>query len=44
MILHAGHGEFERVVIAPGDVDDAFFIGFDAFNVAEHFQLPVLVV
>ena len=43
-ILHAGHGEFDKVVICPGDAEECFYHGFDAFNIAEHFQVPVLIV
>ncbi|MBI4052911.1 MAG: 2-oxoacid:acceptor oxidoreductase subunit alpha [Candidatus Diapherotrites archaeon] len=44
MILNAGHGEFDKVVICPGDPTECFYAGFDSFNIAEHFQLPVLIV
>ena len=43
-VLHTGHGEFERVVIAPGDVTEAFNVAFDAFNIADRFQLPVIII
>jgi 2-oxoglutarate ferredoxin oxidoreductase subunit alpha len=42
--LHAGHGEFPRMVIAPGDVAECFYDTFDAFNYAERFQMPVIVI
>lgn len=42
--LHAGHGEFPRMVIAPGDVRECFYDTFDAFNCAERFQMPVIVI
>ncbi|MBI5393306.1 2-oxoacid:acceptor oxidoreductase subunit alpha [Candidatus Woesearchaeota archaeon] len=41
-ILNAAHGEFPRIVIAPGDVDDAYNLMIDAFNLAEKYQLVVL--
>jgi 2-oxoglutarate ferredoxin oxidoreductase subunit alpha len=43
-VLHAGHGEFPRMAIAPGDVAECFYDTFDAFNYAEKFQLPVIVI
>jgi 2-oxoglutarate ferredoxin oxidoreductase subunit alpha len=43
-VLHAGHGEFPRMVIAPGDVVESFRDTFDAFNYAERFQMPVIVL
>jgi len=43
-VLHAGHGEFPRIVVAPGDVMECFQDTFDAFNHAEKYQMPVIVV
>ena len=43
-IINASHGEFPRIVIAPGDAEEAFYMIQDAFNLAEKFQLPVLFV
>lgn len=43
-VLRAGHGEFPRIAIAPGDVVECFEDTFDAFNYAEHFQMPVIVI
>jgi 2-oxoglutarate ferredoxin oxidoreductase subunit alpha len=42
--LHAGHGEFPRIAIAPGDAVECFYDTFDAFNYAERFQMPVIVI
>jgi len=43
-ILHASHGEFPRAVLAPATVEDAFWLTFKAFNLAEKYQLPVIIV
>jgi 2-oxoglutarate ferredoxin oxidoreductase subunit alpha len=43
-VLHAGHGEFPRMAIAPGDTMECFYDTFDAFNYADRFQMPVIVV
>ena len=43
-ILHSSQGEFPRVVIAPGDYNECFYHTFQAFNLAEKYQLPVIVV
>jgi len=43
-VLHAGHGEFPRMAVAPGDVMECFYDTFDAFNYAERFQMPVVVI
>ncbi len=42
--LSAGHGEFPRVIIAPGDHKEAFYDTIEAFNIAEEYQLPVIVL
>ncbi|MBI4020159.1 MAG: 2-oxoacid:acceptor oxidoreductase subunit alpha [Candidatus Aenigmarchaeota archaeon] len=43
-VLHASTDEFPRVVIAPGDVNDCFYYTIHAFNIAEKYQLPVIVM
>ena len=43
-MIHAGHGEFPRMVIALRDVEDAFYQTVRAFNIAEKYQIPVLVM
>lgn len=42
--VYGGHGDMTRVVLAPCDVEDAFHTTVDAFNIAEEFQLPVIVL
>jgi len=42
--LSAGHGEFPRVVIAPGDTTEAFYDTVESFNIAERYQVPVIVL
>jgi len=43
-ILSAGHGEFPRIVLAPGDVEECYYFSFNAFNLAERFQVPVIIL
>ena len=43
-VLHAHHGDFPRAVIAPADVEDAFWVTARAFNWAEKYQLPVIIL
>lgn len=40
--LSAGHGEFPRVVISSGDIEEAFYDAGRAFNYAEKYQVPVV--
>ncbi len=42
--LWGSHGDAPRVVLAPSDVEDCFHIMVDAFNIAEEYQLPVIVL
>jgi len=43
-VIHASQGEFPRIVIAPGDQEELFYETFNAFNFAERYQLPVIVL
>jgi 2-oxoglutarate ferredoxin oxidoreductase subunit alpha len=42
--LHASQGDFPRVVLAPGDVQECFFLSAKAHNLAEKYQLPVIIM
>jgi 2-oxoglutarate ferredoxin oxidoreductase subunit alpha len=42
--LHAGHGEFPKVVLAPGDVEECFVCAADAMNLAWKYQLTAIVL
>jgi len=44
MALYAGHGEFPRVIYAPGTLEDAFYLTRRAFNVADRYQVPVFIL
>jgi len=43
-VLHASHGEFPRIVTAPGTVEQCFEAGYRAFNLAEKYQTPVIIL
>jgi len=42
-LVFGGHGEFPRLVLTPGSVEDCFNIGRIAPNLAEMYQLPVII-
>ncbi len=42
--LYTAHGEFPRIVFAPGDPEQAFALTNKAFDLAEKYQVPVLVI
>ena len=40
--INAGHGEFPRLVVASGDLTEAFYDAAEVFNYAERYQTPVI--
>lgn len=42
--IHAGHGEFARIILAPGDAEEAYHLTIDAFQLADAYQVPVFVL
>ena len=43
-VTFAGHGEFPRVVFAPGNHEQAFFLTNKAFDLAEKYQIPCIIL
>jgi 2-oxoglutarate ferredoxin oxidoreductase subunit alpha len=43
-VIHAAHGEFPRAVLAPATIEDAFWVTVKAFNLADRYQLPVIIL
>ncbi|MBN1361221.1 MAG: 2-oxoacid:acceptor oxidoreductase subunit alpha [Sedimentisphaerales bacterium] len=44
LALYAGHGEFPRIIFAPGTIQQAFELTHKAFNLADKYQVPVFVL
>ena len=42
--LYSGHGEFPRIILAPGTIEDAFHLTRRAFNLADKYQVPVIIL
>lgn len=42
--LYTGHGEFARIILAPGTPEQAFYLTNKAFDLAEKFQVPVIIL
>lgn len=40
----AGHGDAEKIVLAASSIEDCFYITQEAFNLAEEFQTPVILL
>ncbi len=41
-VMHAGHGEFPRIILASGDIKECFYDAAKVFNLAEKYQMPVI--
>jgi 2-oxoglutarate ferredoxin oxidoreductase subunit alpha len=44
LAVHGGHGEDARLVVAASNAEDAFELVQHAFNYAEEFQIPVMIL
>lgn len=42
--IHGGHGEFPKIVLAPGDHGEMIEMTMTAFDLADIYQLPVIVM
>jgi len=42
--INAGQGEFPRIVLTPGDLAELYRLGAEAFNLAEIYQVPVILL
>jgi 2-oxoglutarate ferredoxin oxidoreductase subunit alpha len=43
-VIHASQGEFPRAVLTPGTAEQAFWAMVRAFNLAEKYHIPVIVL
>lgn len=43
-VIHSGHGEFPKMVISLRSAEDAFYQTARAFNLAEKYQIPVILL
>jgi len=44
LVLYAGHGDFPRVIYAPGNLCEAYELSAKAFNIADKYQIPVFIL
>jgi 2-oxoglutarate ferredoxin oxidoreductase subunit alpha len=42
--IFGSHGDFPKIVLAPGTIDECFEFTVKAFNLAERFQCPVILM
>jgi len=43
MLVGASQGDSPRIVLAPGSVEEAFYLTQEAFNLADKYQMPVII-
>ncbi len=43
-VIHAGHGDFPKLVLAPSDARDVFQKTVRAFDLADKYQVPVIIL
>ncbi|WJH33313.1 2-oxoacid:acceptor oxidoreductase subunit alpha [Paenibacillus sp. CC-CFT747] len=43
-MIHGTHGEIPKIVISPSTVEECFYDTVEAFNLAEKYQCPVIIV
>ncbi len=43
-VLHTAHGEFPRLLFAPGTPEQAFYLTNRAFDIAERYQIPAFIL
>lgn len=43
-VLHAGQGEFSRFVVAPGDLEEAYFWSAVSLNIASQYQIAPIIL
>jgi len=42
--IFGGHGEGQRIVLAPSTIEECFYITVEAFDIARHFRCPVIIL
>ena len=42
--LYSSHGEFPKIIFAPGTLQDGFYLTQKAFNLADKYQVPVYIL
>lgn len=42
--VYAAHGEFTRCILAPKTPEDAFYLTMKAFNLADKYHIPVIIL
>lgn len=43
-VIYTGHGESPRAVLAPATIEELFYATIKAFNLADKYQIPVIIL
>ena len=43
-VMYGTHGDFPRIILSPGTIEEAFYFIGEAFNLAERYQCPVILL
>ena len=43
-MIYGTHGEIPKIVMAPSTVEEAFYDAAEAFNLADEYQCPVIIL
>lgn len=43
-MIYGTHGDIPKIILSPVDVEDAFYLTLKAFNLADQYQLPVILL
>jgi 2-oxoglutarate ferredoxin oxidoreductase subunit alpha len=43
-IMYSGHGDYPRIILSPGTIEESFLFIGKAFNLAEQYQCPVILL
>ena len=43
-VLYSGHGDFPRIILAPGTIEEGIELSQKAFNLADKYQVPVIIL
>ncbi|OHR08559.1 2-oxoglutarate ferredoxin oxidoreductase subunit alpha [Staphylococcus sp. HMSC078A12] len=43
-MIYGTHGDIPKIVVAPTDAEDSFYLTVEAFNLAEEYQCPVIIL
>lgn len=44
LAIHSGHGEFPRIIYAPGSLQEGFLLTKKAFDLADRYQIPIIIL